>query len=117
MEIKLGGTKLKLAEIESLNSANVKEIAELKAALEASENQWYNTGFANAENSMELVLYQSRWYGFYEGWMAALQAMGVPDDSPLRNLDQIPYPNPPPPIQNPVGAKDEEDTSSIRELV
>lgn len=57
MEIKLGGTKLKLAEIESLNSANVKEIVELKAALEASENQWYNTGFANAENSKELVIY------------------------------------------------------------
>lgn len=57
MEIKLGGTKLKLAEIESLNSANVKEIVELKAALEASENQWYNTGFVNAENSKELVIY------------------------------------------------------------
>ena len=49
--------------------------------------------------------------------MAALQAIGVPDDSPLRNPEQIPFPKPPPPIQNPSGADDEEDTPSIRELV
>ena len=35
-EVKLRGTKLKLAEAESLNLANVKEIAKLRMALEAS---------------------------------------------------------------------------------
>ena len=49
--------------------------------------------------------------------MAALQAMGVPDDSSLRNLKQIPFLEPPPPNQNPLGVDDKEDTPSMRELV
>ena len=116
LEVKLRGTELKLAEAESLNSASAKEIVELKAALEASEDKWFNTGFADAENSIELIIYQSRRYGFGEGWMAALQVMGVLDDSLLRNRDQIPYPNLTPPVQNPTGVE-EEDTPSMRELV
>lgn len=44
-KIKLGGIKLKLAEAESLNLANIKEIAKMKATLEASEDKWYNIGF------------------------------------------------------------------------
>lgn len=32
-------------------------IADLKAALEACEDKWYNTDFANAENSMEPIIY------------------------------------------------------------
>ena len=34
----------------------------------------------------------------------------------FKNPDQVPYPDPPPPIQNPTNAKDEE-TKSMRELV
>ena len=49
--------------------------------------------------------------------MAALQAIGVLDDSSLRNPKQISFPEPPPPIQNPFGADNEEDTPSMRELV
>ena len=60
LEVKLRGTELKLAETESLNSASAKEIAELKVALEASEDKWFNTGFADAENSIEPIIYQSR---------------------------------------------------------
>lgn len=48
--------------------------------------------------------------------MVALVAAGVPQDSPLKNPNQVPYPNPPPPVQNPTDAKDEE-TESMRELV
>lgn len=44
MDVKLGGTKLKLAEVESLNLAQADKIAELK---------WYNEGFTNVENSVE----------------------------------------------------------------
>ena len=43
--------------------------------------------------------------------------MGVPNDSPLRNLVQIPYLAPSPPMQSQVDIVDEEDTPSIRELV
>lgn len=49
--------------------------------------------------------------------MAVVLAMGVPEDSPFRNPDQIPYLKPPPPIQNHTDAEKEEDTPSIRELV
>ena len=92
VETKLGGIKLKLAKAKSLNLAHVDEIANLKAALKACENKWYNEGFANAENSVEPIVHQTRSYGFREGWLAALQAMGMPKDSPLRNPEQIPYP-------------------------
>lgn len=59
-EIKQGGTELKLVEAKSLNSANIKEITELKVALEASEDKWYNTGFVDAENFVEPIIYQSQ---------------------------------------------------------
>ena len=92
MEAKLGETQLKLAETESLNLAHVDEVVDLKMALEACKDKWYNEGFADAENSMEPIIHQARVQGFEEGWLAALQVLGVPEDSPLRNLEQIPHP-------------------------
>ena len=59
MDVKLGGTGLKLAEAESLNLEQVDEIANLKATLEAYEDKWYNMGFADAENFMEPIVYQA----------------------------------------------------------
>ena len=67
-------------------------------ALEVCEEKWYNEGFADAKNSVEPIVYQARWHGFREGWTAVLQAIGVPNDSPLRNPEQIPFPEPSPPI-------------------
>lgn len=49
--------------------------------------------------------------------MAALQAMRVPVDSPLRNPKQIPFPETPAPIQNLSSADDKEDPPSTKELV
>ena len=72
MEVKLGGTKLKLAEAKSLNHTQADEIADLKAALEACEEIWYNESFADTENSVEPIVYQARKHGIGEGWMAAL---------------------------------------------
>ena len=43
--------------------------------------------------------------------------MEVPEDSPLRNPEQISYPAPLPPVQSQAGVVDEEDTLSMRELV
>ena len=98
MDVKLGGIDLKLAETESQNLAQVNEIADLKAALEACEDKWYNAGFLDAENSMGPIVYQARRHRFEEGWMAAFQAMGVPGDSPLRNPEHIPFPEPLAPV-------------------
>ena len=117
MEMKLGGTELKQAKVESLNLAQADEIADLKVALEACENKWYNEGFTDVENSVELVIRQTQRHKFEEGWLAAMQAMAVPEDSPLRNPDQIPFSNPAPQVQNPPNADDEEETPSMRELV
>jgi len=117
IKVKLGGTKLKLAEVESLNLAHVDEIVDLKAPIETCEEKWYNKGFANAENSVEPIVHQARHHGFGKGWLVALQVIGVAEDFPLRNPKQIPYPASPPPVQSQVGATDEEDTPSMRELV
>ena len=77
--------------------AQVDEIAELEAVLDASEEKGYNEGFADAENSVEPIVLQAWHHGFGEGWLATLQTMGVAEDSPLRNPEQIPYPVPTPP--------------------
>ena len=56
-------------------------------------------GFADVENSVEPIIFQAWRHGFDEGWMAALQVIEVVDDSPLRNPEQIPFPEPPPLVQ------------------
>ena len=64
LEVQLGGTELKLAEAQSLNTALAEELANLKAALEACEDKWYNEGFADADNSVEPVVCQAQKLGF-----------------------------------------------------
>ena len=76
---------MKLAEAICLNTSQAEELTDLRAALEACEQKWYNEGFADAEKSTELVVAQARRLGFEAGWFAALQALGVPKDSPLRD--------------------------------
>ena len=76
-----------------MNTAQDEELVALKAALEAYENKWYNEGFTNPENSAEPIILEARKLGFGEGWLAALQVLGVPEDSPLRNPGQIPFPS------------------------
>ena len=71
-EDKLGGIELKLAEVASLNLAQANEIADLKVALEACEDKWYNEGYVDAENSVVPIVHQARFHGFREKWVAAL---------------------------------------------
>ena len=112
---KLGEMELKLAKTESLNLAQATEIAKLKAALAVAEDKWYNTGFADAENSYHLPI-TAPWV--WRGVGGCSTTDRVPDDLPLRNPKQIPYPEPPPPpIQNPTDTEEEGDTSSMRVLV
>ena len=82
----------------------------LHGRLEACKTKWYDEGFADAENFVEPIVQQARFHGFEKGWLAAFQAMGVPEDSPLRNPEHISYPAPLPPVQSQVGVVDEEDT-------
>ena len=83
----------------------------------AAEQKWYDVGFADAENSAEPVVTRARNMGFEAGWFAALQALGVPEDSHLRDPGQIPFPSTAPAAQGTLGAIDEEETASMRELV
>ena len=54
---------------------------------------------------------------FEEGWMAALQALKVPEDSPLMDPSQMPFPSLSLAFQNPLAPINEEETTSMRELV
>ena len=62
-------------------------------------------------------MFENQKYGFGEGWLATEMAMGVPKDSPLRNPDQIPYPEAPPTTTQKPTEAEEEDALSMRELV
>ena len=110
-------TDLKLAEAVSLNTAQAEELADLRAASEACEEKWYNEGFADAENSAEPVMNLAWKLGFKAGWFASLQVLGVFKDSPLRDPGQIPFLSSTPTMQNSLVPIDEEETTSIRELV
>ncbi|KAK9990268.1 hypothetical protein SO802_025253 [Lithocarpus litseifolius] len=117
LEAMLSETELKLAQAESLAMAHADKVADLKATLEACEEKWYNEGFADAENSVEPVVFQARAHGFDEGWQAALQASGMPGDSTLWNSKNIPRPIPPNLVQSQAGAAEDEDTPSMKDLV
>jgi len=108
---------LKLAEAINLNTAQAEELADLRAALEACEEKWYNEGFTDAKNSAEPILNQARRLGFEAMWFAALQTLGVLEDSPLRDPGWIPFPSSTPAAQNPPMPINEEETTSMRELV
>ena len=53
-------TDLKLAKAASLNVNLSEEVADLRAALEACENKWYDEGFADVEKGVEPVVMQAR---------------------------------------------------------
>ncbi|KAL0017274.1 hypothetical protein SO802_004343 [Lithocarpus litseifolius] len=114
-EAMLGSVELKLVQAESLTLAQEDEVADLKVSLDSFEQRGYNLGFADAENFVEPIVHQAHNHGFSEGWLAALQAMGAAEDSPLRNLDQSPYPTPVPSVHSQADAADEEETLNMRE--
>ena len=108
---------MKLTKAASLNATLFEEVDDLRVALKACESKWYDEGFADVEKGVEPVVMQARQLSFQEGWMAALQALGVPEDSPLRDPGQIPFPDLTPDAQNLAGPNDEEETDILRELV
>ena len=56
-----------MAKAASLNRAQAKELVDLKAALEACKNKWYNEGFTDVENSVKPVINEARKLAFEEG--------------------------------------------------
>ena len=51
---------------------------------------YYNKGFRDVENSAGLVVFQARKFSFMEGWMVAMNTIGLPDTSSFRSANQIP---------------------------
>ena len=66
---------------------------------------------------MEPVINETRKLAFKEGWFAALQVIGVLEDSPLKDPNQIPLPSLLAATQKTLVVADEEETTSLRELV
>nr|POE86820.1 hypothetical protein CFP56_45551 [Quercus suber] len=58
--VKMGEMKLRLAEAESIISTRDKEVVDLKVALEESEDNFYDMGIVDANNSSEPIMFQSR---------------------------------------------------------
>ena len=64
--VKQNETDVKLAEAISLNISQAEELTDLRAALEACEQKWYNERFADAKKS------GNRWWPKLEGWVLRL---------------------------------------------
>ena len=110
-------TDLKLAEAASLNVALNEELTDLRAVSKVYENKWYDEEFTDAEEGVEPAIREARQLSFQEGWMAALHASGVLEDSYLKDPSQIPFLDSVPATQNPIGPVDKEEMDSLRELV
>lgn len=62
----------------SLVSAYDKELVDLKEMMKNCEQVFYNMGFKDAKNSAEAIVFQARKLRFAEGWMATVNAIGLP---------------------------------------
>ena len=82
----------KLIETASILSAREKEFTDYKGFEKAWKQTYYNRGFKDAESLASPVIFQAQKFGFMEGWMAAVNAIGLPKDSPFRNIDPVPLP-------------------------
>ena len=118
LEGKLGDAEEKLAHAEGAISAKDKEIATLMIVVVLSQDKFYNMGFVDVENSSEPIMLDSRCYGFEEGLMATVNALGLPEDSPFKHLDQIPLlEHLHSPLKHTPAPNEKEDSLSMRELV
>ncbi|KAK9998265.1 hypothetical protein SO802_017868 [Lithocarpus litseifolius] len=93
---KLRETETKLAQAESIVLARDMEILDLIKTMKGCKQMFYNKGFTNAENSCGVVVFEAQRHGFFEGWMAAMNALNLPESSPFMDPTQIPLPNDPP---------------------
>ena len=84
---KLGDTELKLVETANILSARDKEFTDFKGEEKAWKQTYYNRGFRDTENSAGPVIFQAQKFGFMEGWMIAVNTLGLPDDSPFKSTN------------------------------
>ena len=92
LQCMLSKTEVELTEAASLVFARDKELADLKNTMKTWKQTYYNKGFRDAENLAGPVIFQAQKFGFMEGWMVVVNAIGLPDTSPFRSADQISLP-------------------------
>ena len=85
LEGKLDDVDVKLAQVESIISDKDKEIADLKVTKAQREDKFYNMGFTDIENSIKPIMFKSHRYGFGEGCISTVNALDLPNDSPIRD--------------------------------
>lgn len=114
---KLEDSNTQLAQSLRVISARDRELEIFKDDLEEAEQKFYDEGFNDAEHSGRKVVFNSRWLGFPEGWMATVNAFDLPSSSPFRDPSQVPMP------EDPIGAQvketsvmEEENSLSMQEL-
>ena len=78
-----------LVEIASLLFAWDKELTDLKSIPKARKQAYYNKNFRDAENFVRPVIFQAQKFGFMEGWMAEVDAIGLLRNSPFRSVNQV----------------------------
>lgn len=89
---RLGEAELKLARTASILTARDKEFADYKGGEKAQQQHYYNKGFKNAEDLVGPIIFQAQKFGFLKGWMTAINAIRLPEESPFRKIDQVPLP-------------------------
>lgn len=60
-------------------------MAKLKEAVAKSEEKFFDMGFVDVENSSKPIMVESRRYGFEDGWVAIVNALGLPKDFIFRD--------------------------------
>ena len=81
---RVGEVELKLSKTASVLIARNKEFTDYEGGEKARKQNYYNKGFKHAEDSAGPVIFQARKFGFQEGWMAAVNAIGLPKESLFR---------------------------------
>lgn len=121
LQAKLNEIEVKLAMVSSLVTTHEKELDDLKEIMKNCKQEFYNMRFRDTENSAGPVIFQFRNFGFMEGWMAVVNAIGLLDNSPYRDASQVPLPKDPP-VDTQVDDQGEEseeegdDSLGMREL-
>lgn len=85
LQTRLDETEVKLTESSSDISAWDEELVNLKEMKKNYEQVLYNMSFRDADNSASLVISQSQNLGFMEVWMAIVNALDLPKNSPFRD--------------------------------
>ena len=109
----------KLAQALSVVMTRDEELVAIKKNLEHAKQVNFNLSFDDAEHSAAWVIKEAKVAGYFEGWIAALDAIYLPLTSPFRDLSKVPLSKDPPveEVQQEGQAREGEDSPSFRKLL